>query len=323
MTRWLACLLLLATTLQDGAIAQTSSARTAQTWPTRPVRIIVGFPAASSLDTTERITAPKLADVWGQPVVIENRSGGSGTIATVLAAQAAPDGHTALLVSASFAINAVLRANVGYDPLRDFISVTQVGVPTSVVAATPFLGIKSIKELTALAHERAGKLLYASPGAGSSGHLAVESFRVAAGIKVTHVAFKGQPEIMVEMLAGHVHFAVISLGVGLAPMRDGRLLALAMVTPKRSSALPDVPTVAEILPGFRHEAAHMILTPAKTPRHVVAKMSRDIALVLDNPEVKNKWRLSTSSSRSPRPKRPTRYCAASCRCSMSWRARWG
>lgn len=263
-----------------------AAAKSEPAWPLRPVRLMVGFPPGSSLDTTVRIIAPKLAELWGQPAVIENRSGASGTIATTLTAQATPDGHTALVVTASFAINAVLRPNVGYDPLRDFVSVSQIGFPTSVIAVAPALGVKSLKELIALAHERGGKLLYGSPGAGSSGHLTTESFRIAAGIKGVHVAFKGQPEIMVEMLAGRVHFAVISLGVGLGAIRDGRLLALAMVTPKRSPVLPDVPSVSEILPKFRRDAAHMMLVPAKTPRAIVDKMSRDVARVLDMPEVK-------------------------------------
>ncbi len=282
MTKWCACVGLLWCGVVQVAGAQTP----AQDWPTRPVRLVVGFPPGSSTDTSARIVAPKLADIWGKPVVMENRSGAGGSIATTLAAQASPDGHTAIYVSASFAIHAVLRANPGYDPLRDFISVTQVGYPTSVIAAAPSLGVKSIKELIALAHERAGKLLYASPGAGSGGHMTVESFRMSAGIKGTHVAYKGQPEILVEMLAGRVHFAVISLGPGLGLIRDGRMLALAMVTPKRSPLLPDVPALVEILPNFRRDAAHMVLVPAKTPRHIVNKMSRDIGRALEAPEVK-------------------------------------
>jgi tripartite-type tricarboxylate transporter receptor subunit TctC len=294
MGRWTASLPLLIALAVPLAGAQSPStggvraaaAKAESAWPLRPVRLIVGFPPGSSLDTTVRILSPKLAEVWGQPTVIENRSGASGTIATTLAAQATPDGHTALVVTASFPINAVLRANAGYDPLRDFISVTQIGFPTSVIAVAPSLGVKSLKELITLAQERGGKLLYGSPGAGSSGHLSIESFRIAAGIKGTHVAFKGQPEIMVEILGGRVHFAVISLGVGLGAIRDGRLLALATVTPKRSPVLPDVPSVAEILPKFRRDAAHMLLVPAKTQRHIIDKMSRDVARVLDMPEVR-------------------------------------
>lgn len=281
-----ACLPLLVALAAPIAAAQPKAPGASQAWPVRPVRLVVGFPPGSSLDTTVRIIAPKFAEVWGQSVVVENRSGASGTIATTLAAQASPDGYTALVATASFAINAVVRPNSGYDPLRDFIAVSQIGFPTSVIAVAPSLGVKSVKELIALAHERGGKLLYGSPGAGSSGHLTTESFRLAAGIKGTHVAFKGQPEILVEMIAGRVHFAVISLGVGLGAIRDGRLTALAVVTPKRSPVLPDVPAVAEILPSFRRDAAHMILVPAKTPRQIVAKISQDTARVLDMPEVK-------------------------------------
>jgi tripartite-type tricarboxylate transporter receptor subunit TctC len=238
------------------------------------------------VDTTARIVAPKLAEVWAQPVVIENRAGAGGSIASAQVAQATPDGYTLLLVSASFAINSILRSSAGYHPLRDFVSVMQVGFPTSVIAVAPSLGVKSIKELIALAHQRGGKLLYGSPGAGSSGHLTIESFRLTAGIKGTHVAFKGQPEILVEMLAGRVHFAVISLGPGLGLIREGRLLALAVVTPQRSPVLPDVPAVVEILTNFRRDAAHTMHAPAKTPRPIVEKISRDVTRVLGMPEVK-------------------------------------
>ncbi len=266
--------------------AQPGAKESAQSWPARPVRMVLGFPPGSSVDTSARIMTPKLAALWGKPVVMENRSGASGTIATTLVAQATPDGHTILYASASFALNAVVRPNVGYDPLRDFISVMQVGYPTSVIAVAPSLGVKSVKALIALSNQREGKLLYGSPGAGSSGHLTVERFRLAAGMKGTHVAFKGQPEILVEILAGRVHYAVISLGPGLGLIREGRLLALAMVTPKRSPVLPDVPAVTEILPSFRRDAAHSLLVPAKTPRHIVDKISRDAARALEAPEVR-------------------------------------
>jgi tripartite-type tricarboxylate transporter receptor subunit TctC len=248
--------------------------------------LVVGFPPGSSTDTTARIMAPKLAEIWGKPVVMENRSGAAGSVATMLVAQATPDGHTILYASASFAITAVLRTNTGYDPLRDFISVAQVGFPTSVIAVAPSLGVKSIKELIALAAERQGKLLYGTPGASSSGRMSIESFRVAAGMKSTHVAFKGQPEILVELLAGRVHYAVISLGPGLGLIREGRLLPLAVITPKRSPLLPDVPALSEILPNFKRDAAHTLLVPAKTPRAVVSKINKDVGQALESPDVR-------------------------------------
>ncbi len=272
----------LVTTAVQLAHAQSAGAA----WPTRPVRLIVTFPPGSSTDTTARIIAPRLAELWGQPLVIENRSGAGGSLGVGVAAQATPDGYSMVYVSASFAINAVLRRNAGYDPLRDFIPVTQVGLPTSVITSAPSLGVKTIKELIALSHERGGKLLYGSPGAGSGGHMAIESFRSTAGMKGVHVAYKGQPEIMVELLAGRVHYSVISLGPGIGLFRDGRLLPLAVLAPRRSPVLPDVPTLTEILPAFRRDASHMMLVPAKSSRAVVNKISRDTGRVLEMPEVR-------------------------------------
>ena len=258
----------------------------AQTWPVRPVRLVVGFTTGGPVDISARILGPKLAELWGQPVVVENRSGAGGSIATVLVAQSTPDGYTLLLTSASLAINAVLRSNAGYDPVRDFASVSQIGYSTSALVVGPSLGIKSVKELIALAHERPGKLLYGSAGAGSGTHMTTERFNLAAGIKGTHVAYKGQSEMVIEILAGRLHFGVPTLGVALGMIKDGRLRALAVVTPKRSPLLPDVPAVVEILPSYRRDAAHMIMAPAKTPRTIVNKISRDVARVLDMPDVK-------------------------------------
>lgn len=255
-------------------------------WPQRPVRIINGFSVGGPMDISARILGPKLAELWGQPVVLENRTGAGGTIATVFAAQATPDGHTLLLTSASLAINVVLRPNAGYDPLRDFASVSQIGYSTSAVVVRPALGIKSVKELIALANERPGKILYGSAGAGSGTHFTTERFNMAAGIKGTHVAFKGQSEMVIEILAGRLNYGVATLGVALGMIKDGRLRALAVVTPRRSPLLPEVPSVFEILPNFRRDAAHMIMAPAKTPRAIVNKISRDIARVLDMPDVK-------------------------------------
>jgi tripartite-type tricarboxylate transporter receptor subunit TctC len=286
MYKYLFLLIFIASMIVGTASPPAQAQATGASWPVRPVRLIVTFPPGSSTDTTARIIAPRLAGLWGQPMVIENRTGAGGSLGASVAAQATPDGYTIVYVSASFAINAVLRRNAGYDPLRDFVPVTLVGIPTSVITAAPSLGVKSIKELIALSHERGGKLLYGSPGAGSGGHLAIESFRSTAGMKGVHVAYKGQPEIMVELLAGRVHYSIISMGPGVGLFRDGRLLPLAVLAPKRSPVLPEVPTLNEILPAFRRDASHMMLVPAKSPRAVVAKIARDTARVLDMPEVR-------------------------------------
>lgn len=278
--------LLLATSLTPLASAQTATSGAAQAWPTRPVRIVNGFSIGGPTDISARMLGPKLADLWGQPVVIENRTGAGGSIASVTVAQATPDGYTILLTSASFAINAVLRSNAGYDPLRDFASVAQIGYSTSALVVTPSLGVKSIKELIALAKERPGKILYGSAGAGSGTHMTTERFRMSAGITGTHVAFKGQSEMLIEILAGRIHYGIPGLGPALGMIKDKRLLALAVVTPNRSPLLPDVPTVLEILPSFRRDASHALLVPAKTPRPIVNKISKDVARVLDMPDIK-------------------------------------
>ena len=279
-------LLLLVAGVVPLAYAQTTSTGSGQAWPTRPVRLIVGFSPGSATDISARLLAPKLAELWGQPVVIENRSGAGSSIASAMAAQATPDGYTLLVISASFAINAVLRSNTGYDPLRDFTSVTQIGYSTGALVISPSFGIKSVKELIAAANERPGKILYGSAGAGSGIHMSTERFRMSAGIKITHVAFKGQPEMLIENLAGRVHLGMPGLGTSLGMIRDGRLLALAVVTPKRSPLLPDVPAMVEILPSFRRDASHALMAPAKTPRYIVNKISKDARRVLDMPDVK-------------------------------------
>lgn len=290
MMKWMAGMwLLVAGMVAAGDVhaqAATKGAGAAPAWPVRPVRLVVGFSSGSATDLSARLIAPKLAELWGQPVVIENRTGAGSSIANTMVAKATPDGYTLLVISASFAINTVLRPNSGYDPLRDFTSVTQIGYSTGAIVVTPTLGVKTLKELIAVANERPGKILYGSAGAGSGVHFTTERFRMAAGIKVTHVAFKGQPEMLIETLAGRIHFGIPGLGPALSMIRDGRLVAVAVVTPKRSPLLPDVPTVQEILPQFRRDAAHALMAPAGTPRPVVEKISKDVARVLAMPDVK-------------------------------------
>jgi tripartite-type tricarboxylate transporter receptor subunit TctC len=270
------------------AIAAPGLAQKQEKFPTKAVRLVVGFSPGSSTDITARTIAPRLSDLWGQPVVIDNRSGAGGTLANAMVAQSTPDGHTLLVVSTAFAITAVLQKNLPYDALRDFRAVTQIGAPTGVLVVTPSLGVKSVKELIALVQERPGKILYASTGAGSGIHMSTERFSMAAGIKVVHVGFKGQPEMIIEIIAGRIHFGFPSLGPALAFIRDGRLLPIAVNTPKRSPLLPDVPSLFELLPGFERDAAHALLAPARTPRPIVHQISKDVARVLESPDVKER-----------------------------------
>ena len=290
-TRTLAC-----ATLVTACVAYSVTPCLAQAqpkFPTKPVRIVVGFSAGSATDITARMIGPRLSEKWGQPVIVENRSGAGGTLASAMVARATPDGHTLLLISAAFAIGAVLHSNLPYDPLKDFTGVAQIGTTAGLLAVAPALGVRSVKELIALAQERPGKIFFGSAGAGSGIHMTAERFKMLTGIKTVHVAFKGQPEMLIEILAGRVHYGFPSLGTALHFITDGRLLALAMVTTKRSPLLPDVPTLAEVLPGFERDAAHALLAPAGTPRSVLNKISADVASVLDLPEVKQQMQAMT------------------------------
>ena len=262
-------------------------------YPTKPVRIVVGFSAGSATDITARMIGPRLSEKWGQPVIVENRPGAGGTLAAAVAARATPDGHTLLLISASFAIGAVLHASLPYDPLKDFTGVAQIGATSGALTVAPSLGVRSVKELIALAQERPGKIFFGSAGAGSGIHMTAERFKMLAGIKSVHVGFKGQPEMLIEILAGRVHYGFPGLGTSLHFIMDGRLLALAVVTTKRSPLLPAVPTMAEGLPGFERDATHALLAPAGTPRYVLNKVSSDVASVLDLPEVKQQMQAMT------------------------------
>lgn len=260
----------------------------AQNFPTKSVRIICGFSAGSATDITSRMVAPKFSEFWGHPVVVENRPGAGSTLASVAAAKATPDGHTILLVSGSFAINAVLPAKPAYDPLKEFIPVAQIGASTGVLVVAPSLGIKSVKELIALAQERPGKILFGSAGAGSGLHMTAERFRMAAGIKTVHVGFKGQPEMIIEIMSGRVHYGMPGLGPSLHLIKDGKLTALGVmsVTNQRAPVLPDVPAMIEVMPNFERDAAHGILVPAGTPRAIVNKIAKDLARALEAPDVK-------------------------------------
>jgi tripartite-type tricarboxylate transporter receptor subunit TctC len=252
------------------------------------VRIVIGFSPGSATDITARLIGPKLSEIWGQSVIYENRSGAGGTLASTTVAQATPDGHTLLMVSAAFAITSVLQKDLPYNALKDFRGVAQIGSTTGALTVAPSLGVKSVKEFIALAKERGPKMLYSSTGAGSGIHLSTERFNMVAGIKPTHVAFKGQPEMIIEIVTGRVHYGFPGLGSVMPFIKDGRLPALAVNTPKRSPQLPNVPTLLEFLPDFERDAAHGLIAPARTPKPILAQISRDVARVVQMPDVKER-----------------------------------
>lgn len=272
-----------------GAAAFAPAPVTAQDWPARPVRVVIGFSPGSSTDFTARTVGAKLAELWNQPVVYENRSGAGGGLANAIVAKATPDGYTLSMVSSAFVANTVLTVKAPYDPVKDFVAVAQVGYPTSVITTSASLGIKSLKDLIAAAQAGGGKFFFATTGAGSGTHMTTTRFNMAAGIKPQHVAFKGQPELLIEIVTGRVHFGIPGLGPAMSMIREGKLVPLAVVTPKRAPQLPDVPAVIEILPNFERDATHGLMAPAGTPRSVLDKISRDLARVLDMPEVRKQF----------------------------------
>ena len=193
-------------------------AQTRQNYPSKPVRVVAGAFGSPS-DILARTLGPKMSESWGQPVVVENRAGAAGMIASAIVAKAAPDGYTLLLISAQFAILAALQSNLPYDPLKDFAGVTQLGFSTSALVMSPSLGVKTVKDFIAYAQARPGQILFSSGGAGSSTHINGEKFRFAAGIKAVHVGFKGTPDALIEVLGGRVHYRIVGLGGGTRPNR--------------------------------------------------------------------------------------------------------
>jgi tripartite-type tricarboxylate transporter receptor subunit TctC len=265
-------------------LALTAEASFAQSYPSKPVRLIVPFAAGGPADIQARLIGPKLTEAWGQPVVVENRAGGNTIIATELTARADPDGHVVQVISAGFAINVSLYAKLPYDSLRDFAPVTQLTSGPAIAVVHPSLPVRSVKELIALAKARPGQLTYASAGLPSQ--LAVELFKVMTGTDMVHVPYKGQGPAMIDLIAGHVQVSFPTMLGTLGHVKSGRLRALATTGARRSLAAPELPTMAEAgVTGY--EAANWFGTvvPAKTPPAVVTKLSQDIARVLRLPDV--------------------------------------
>ena len=273
---------------QVQAAERAASTGSAQAFPTKPIRLVVPFSPGGGTDTLARIIAQRMSETWGQSVVIENRTGAGGTIGAAIVAKATPDGHTLLVSSPGFAISAALHPNLPYDPLKDFVGVTQLGFSKSTLVVPPTLGVKSVKDFIEYARARPGKIFFSSGGAGSSTHINGERFRLATGIKAVHVAFKGSADAALEVIAGRVHYVITGLITVLPYIQEGKLVSLAMVTPTRSPLLPDVPTLAELLPGYKRDGSHVMLAPAGTPRHIVNQISNEVRRILDSPDVKER-----------------------------------
>jgi tripartite-type tricarboxylate transporter receptor subunit TctC len=279
----------------------------AQTYPSKTIRIVVPFTAGSATDIMARVVGEKLQAAWGQPVVVENRPGAGGTLGATQVARAEADGHTLLVVSTGHVVNPALYGNLQYDTLGDFAGVTPLATLPSVLVVGAGSPIKSVAELIAAARAKPGALNYASAGVGSATHVNAEKFRASANLQLTHIPFKGTPETIVETSTGRTDFMFTPVLASLPAIRENRLRAIAVSTAKRSSALPNVPTVAEAgLPGFVFDFWIGLLAPSKTPKPVLAKLNAEVLRIVNLPEVKE--RMATLGA-EPMPMSPDQFDA--------------
>ena len=268
------------------AFALIASGAFAQSFPAKPVHIVVAFPPGGGTDIVARLLSPGLTNAWGQQVVVDNRAGASGTIGTEFAARAAPDGHTLFLGTlGNLAVNQHLYPKMTVDPLRDFAPITQVVAVHFVMVANPSLPARNVSELIALARSQPGKINYSSSGPGGAPHLAGELFKSMAKVDLVHVPYKGSAPSFQDLLGGQVSLTCDSLVQALPYIRDGRLVALAVLGATRSPLLPDVPTVGETVPGYELTNWFGLVAPAATPGAIVARVHADVVKVLKDPAI--------------------------------------
>jgi len=255
-------------------------------FPVRPVRFVVGQAPGGATDLVARAVAQKLTDQLGQPVVVDNRTGAAGSIGAGIVAKSAPDGHTVLIVSSSYSINPSLYSSLPFDPVRDLAPITLIAEAPFLVVVNPGLAPRSIADLVALAKSRPGTLNFGSGGIGSSGHLAGELFNLLAGVRMTHVPYKGAGPALVDVIAGQVQLTFASVISSLGHVKSGKLRALAVTSAKRSRALPELPTVAEAgVAGYATTTWYGALAPAATPPAIIARLNGEIRKALALPEV--------------------------------------
>jgi len=257
----------------------------AQAYPSRAVRVVVTFPPGGTPDIYGRVMAAELQKIWGQPVIVENRTGAGGTIGTDSVAKAPPDGYTLLFAAdATITLAPAVIAKLPYDPLRDLAPIVNVTAGPFVLMAHPSFPANNVAELIALAKKEPGKIPYASSGAGTQQHLAMESVRTMAGIDVVHVPYKGFGQGVTDVLANQVPLIFGGITASIAYTSGGKLKALGVTGAKRAKALPDVPAIAETLPGFDITAWYGFLGPAKLPAEIVRKINHDATAIIARPD---------------------------------------
>ena len=265
-------------------LSGTCAAQTAE-YPTRPIRLLVGFATGGGIDPVVRPMAQKLSAIFRHQVIIDNRPGAAGTIAAEIAARAQPDGHTILFIVPAFAINAALQTKLSFDPIADFAGVAQIADANNVLSVHPAVAAHSVKELVALAKTK--PLNFGSSGIGTIGHLAGELFNEMAGTRLTHVAYKGGGPAMVDLIAGHIQLIFASPGTVMSQVKAGRIRALAVTTATRAAALPDTPTISEAgVPGYEAKNWYGLLVPVRTPAAIVQRLSTEVRGVLGMADIR-------------------------------------
>lgn len=279
-----------APTLRRGALLAAAVAfalpAAAQTYPVKPIRVVVPFGAGGSADTMARLVGQRFTESWGQPVVVENRTGAAGMIGAEFVARAAPDGYTLMVTSGAFSSTPALNPNVPVDIFRDFTPVVNISNTATIINVHPSLPVKSIKELVAFARQRPGQISYATAGVGSTGHLATELFLATTDTRMLHVPYKANPIAVIDVIAGHVPVMFDLVLTGAPHVRAGKLRALAVTSSKRLPLLPDVPTVTEAgLPAFDANVWLGMMGPAALPRDIVMRLNGEVNRIVALPDI--------------------------------------
>ena len=280
-------------------------------YPNKPIRILVPFTAGSQTDLLARVIGPKLSENWGQQVVVDNRPSAGGIVAGNIVSGATPDGYTIMLTSNAFAVSAALYSKLPYDPLKDFAGVALVASNPLVLVVSPRLGVKSVKDLIALARSKPGQINFGSAGIGSGTHMGGEQFKLAAGVNVVHVPYRGTPEALIDTMTWRIQYWFSPMGPALPFIADGKLLALAVTTAQRSPVLRDVATVAEAaLPGFDYDMWFGVLAPARTPSPIVVRLSEGLARIVSSSEIRERMQVQGVEMKSATPGEFTQLMSA-------------
>ena len=288
----------------------------APAYPVKSVRLLVPSSPGGGTDILARVLAQKMSETFGQQFVVENRPGAGQVIGIEAVARSAPDGYTLLMAASAIVINEVLYAKPPYDTLRDFAPVTLGASLPNILVVHPALPVKSVRELIVLAKTRAGQLNYSSAGSGTSPHLSMELFRLMAGITLTHIPYKGSGPATVDLLAGQVQLSMPNVLTALPHIKGGKLRGLGVTSGKRATGLPDIPAIAETLPGYEAIQWYGILAPAGTTRDIVGKLQAEIARILVLPEVRDRLAADGADAVGSRPDEFAAYIRAEL-------AKWG